>query len=666
MKLIAEIKGKKREFELKEGERYVVGRDISCDVTLPAGSVSRRHAELRVENGEIIVRDFSSKNGTFAQGERIQEARVKPGDKLNIGHVLVEFEVDAPGSGAASRQVAPVVDDEDEASDYGEFHDDPTPTPLDDSFIPDEMKEDQPEEREEGASDKTSALPEKQSAQLQKAGEFERNTSPPPKAGGKMLTKKEKMMFLLPAIAVVLIMLLVIILSGLGEREEELTLSRSEYNQHIDRAVTDFNGDNIESALDRLNRLANYMVDGDPQTHRLLISAIETNKLLQEPDSFESNWRRGRELWDDVQNYAIATENARQLATQQVAWVARESRNMALYKRLTEELEEDDTEDALQTAAEIPRDSMFFELAHQKAEGLRDEVVQELIRQGREAEEGHDWDDAIELYERAEYLSPVDIEEVSNGLARAKRYKEEQSRANRALQLIDQGQAQEAIRLLADIDPEGPYHDRAEDLRLQAATHQERNRAVSRYNEGEAESALSILEDSGLGETELYRKIRDVKTNWDRVQNAISQADFATARAAAQSIIDLENSNRNRYRLNAREFIDTWRSKAQEIARAVRNEGVQALEDGRLSEARDKFEEAWDIAREADPNTQIGRQDINTILDRARQRYNEALNIETRNPDAALEIYKDIRSALRIGDPYYERTLDAIDRLERE
>ncbi len=55
------------------GHRAVIGRDPHLDVTLPHPRISRQHADIRYRNGDWVVTDLNSANGTFCNGERITE-----------------------------------------------------------------------------------------------------------------------------------------------------------------------------------------------------------------------------------------------------------------------------------------------------------------------------------------------------------------------------------------------------------------------------------------------------------------------------------------------------------------------------------------------------------------------------------------------------------------
>lgn len=70
------------------GTTLVLGRDPACQVVLGGDQVSRRHAELRQEDGAWLVRDLGSRNGIHLDGVRVQEGRLTPGCLLRLGEWL--------------------------------------------------------------------------------------------------------------------------------------------------------------------------------------------------------------------------------------------------------------------------------------------------------------------------------------------------------------------------------------------------------------------------------------------------------------------------------------------------------------------------------------------------------------------------------------------------
>jgi hypothetical protein len=65
--------------------RLLIGRSGGCQLVLADDTVSRRHAELFVEEGRWLLRDLGSSNGTYLNGRRIVEAEVRPGDVVHLG-----------------------------------------------------------------------------------------------------------------------------------------------------------------------------------------------------------------------------------------------------------------------------------------------------------------------------------------------------------------------------------------------------------------------------------------------------------------------------------------------------------------------------------------------------------------------------------------------------
>src|SRR4051812_272813 len=71
--------------------RLLIGRSSQCHLVLADDTVSRRHAELRIEDGHWMLRDLGSSNGTWVNGRRIVEAEVRPGDLVYLGGAEVRL-----------------------------------------------------------------------------------------------------------------------------------------------------------------------------------------------------------------------------------------------------------------------------------------------------------------------------------------------------------------------------------------------------------------------------------------------------------------------------------------------------------------------------------------------------------------------------------------------
>jgi hypothetical protein len=68
------------------------GRSPGNDFVIEHATVSSKHCEIALGDGEVTIRDCGSTNGTFINGEPVMEARLAPGQVLRLGDVdfLVE------------------------------------------------------------------------------------------------------------------------------------------------------------------------------------------------------------------------------------------------------------------------------------------------------------------------------------------------------------------------------------------------------------------------------------------------------------------------------------------------------------------------------------------------------------------------------------------------
>ena len=80
------------------GSRYLLDRDVTSvgrhpdsDIFLDDVTVSRRHAELVRSEGGIVVKDRGSLNGSYVNGDRVDERTLRSDDELQIGRFKLLF-----------------------------------------------------------------------------------------------------------------------------------------------------------------------------------------------------------------------------------------------------------------------------------------------------------------------------------------------------------------------------------------------------------------------------------------------------------------------------------------------------------------------------------------------------------------------------------------------
>jgi pSer/pThr/pTyr-binding forkhead associated (FHA) protein len=91
-------------FALPSAGAVILGRSSSCELRLHDVDTSRRHAEIVCATAGCRIRDLASTNGTFVNGERIDEHDLVPGDRIQIGaNTLTYCQVESAvsNSGAA-------------------------------------------------------------------------------------------------------------------------------------------------------------------------------------------------------------------------------------------------------------------------------------------------------------------------------------------------------------------------------------------------------------------------------------------------------------------------------------------------------------------------------------------------------------------------------------
>src|SRR5271157_2363574 len=79
-----------KRFEFKSSP-VALGRENSNAIRLHDTEVSRRHAELRQEEESYRIVDLGSANGTYVNGQPIDQAPLHSGDRLQLGQTVLLY-----------------------------------------------------------------------------------------------------------------------------------------------------------------------------------------------------------------------------------------------------------------------------------------------------------------------------------------------------------------------------------------------------------------------------------------------------------------------------------------------------------------------------------------------------------------------------------------------
>ncbi|MCI0652563.1 MAG: FHA domain-containing protein [Planctomycetes bacterium] len=81
-----------KEILLDAARECLIGRSANCAIVLSDGKVSRLHCRIEHANGQTVITDLNSANGTVLNGERVSQAVLKAGDYLRLGFTVLSYE----------------------------------------------------------------------------------------------------------------------------------------------------------------------------------------------------------------------------------------------------------------------------------------------------------------------------------------------------------------------------------------------------------------------------------------------------------------------------------------------------------------------------------------------------------------------------------------------
>lgn len=109
--------GKQSGAVLEVTDGMVIGRRLELPFTLEDPKASREHAKFVKHGDGFALVDLKSTNGTFLNGNRVQQSRLREGDRIRIGQTEMVFS-DGGGEDEGPQPV-PIDEDEDQPVDLG-------------------------------------------------------------------------------------------------------------------------------------------------------------------------------------------------------------------------------------------------------------------------------------------------------------------------------------------------------------------------------------------------------------------------------------------------------------------------------------------------------------------------------------------------------------------
>lgn len=90
-------------------ERNPVGRHPKNKIRLNDREISKEHAVIERRGTEWWLRDLNSSNGTYVNGRRIREAKLKDNDELVLGSMRLVFQMEGRGHGSSAKDLVTIL-----------------------------------------------------------------------------------------------------------------------------------------------------------------------------------------------------------------------------------------------------------------------------------------------------------------------------------------------------------------------------------------------------------------------------------------------------------------------------------------------------------------------------------------------------------------------------
>ncbi len=93
---ILDGQGRRRLIKL-DRDRFLIGREATCDICLPHSHVSRRHAQLqKTDRGDWLLQDLNSLNHVYLNEQPVQQVTLEPGKHVRVGEYRLSLKAAPP------------------------------------------------------------------------------------------------------------------------------------------------------------------------------------------------------------------------------------------------------------------------------------------------------------------------------------------------------------------------------------------------------------------------------------------------------------------------------------------------------------------------------------------------------------------------------------------
>lgn len=91
-----------RNIPIPMGATMVFGRSPKVQVSIDDPSLSRRHLMIKFDDSGLVVTDMGSSNHTFVNGIQVQSQKLKSGDLISLGYVILRVYLEEEGAVTAA------------------------------------------------------------------------------------------------------------------------------------------------------------------------------------------------------------------------------------------------------------------------------------------------------------------------------------------------------------------------------------------------------------------------------------------------------------------------------------------------------------------------------------------------------------------------------------